>query len=101
MALSARPEVNADHSVSVLQCSEPFLLCRPLHLPVFLLACRIQNVEKRDLFVDDALLSVRVLDRWVILVDEMTLNELDGQCGLSDTTTTNDDELVLSQELGF
>lgn len=35
----------------------------------------------------------------VVLVHEMTLNQLDGQARFTNTTATNDDELVLSQEL--
>lgn len=70
-------------------------------LPVFLLASRIQYIEKRDLFIDYALLSVRVLDGRVVFVHEVTLDELDGQRRLSDTTATDDDELVFSQELSF
>jgi hypothetical protein len=39
------------------------------------------------------------LDCWIILVDEMALDQLDGQAGLADTSSTDDDELILSQEL--
>lgn len=35
----------------------------------------------------------------IVLVDEMTLDELDGQATLADTATAHDDELVLPQEL--
>jgi hypothetical protein len=42
----------------------------------------------------------RTFDCRVILVDEVALDQLDGQAGLADTTTADNDELVLSQELG-
>ena len=35
----------------------------------------------------------------VILVDEMTLDKLDGKARLSDTTTADDHQLVLSHKL--
>jgi hypothetical protein len=35
----------------------------------------------------------------IILIDEMALDELDGQAGFADTTAADDDELVFSQEL--
>lgn len=35
----------------------------------------------------------------VVLVDEMALDQLDRQARFTDTTTADDDELVLSQEL--
>lgn len=38
------------------------------------------------------------LNRRIVLVDEMALDELYGQAGLSDTTATHYNELVLSQE---
>jgi hypothetical protein len=41
----------------------------------------------------------RTFNCGIILVDEMALNQLDGQARFTDTTTANDDELVLSQEL--
>lgn len=41
----------------------------------------------------------RTFDCRVVLVDEMALDELDGQTRFTDTTTTNHDQLVLSQEL--
>ena len=41
----------------------------------------------------------RTLNCWVILVDEMALDQLDGKARFTDTTSTDDDELVLSEEL--
>lgn len=41
----------------------------------------------------------RTFDGRIILVHEMSLDQLDRQAGLSDTTSSNDDELILSQEL--
>jgi hypothetical protein len=34
-------------------------------------------------------------DCGIIFVDEVALDQLDGQAGFSDTTSTDDDELVL------
>jgi len=41
----------------------------------------------------------RTFNRWVVLVDEVALDELDGQARLADTTSADHDELVLAQEL--
>lgn len=38
-------------------------------------------------------------DRGVIFVHEVALYQLDGQAGLSDSSSPDDDELVFSQEL--
>ena len=35
----------------------------------------------------------------IVLVDEVALDQLDGQAGFTDTSATDDDELVLSQKL--
>jgi len=35
-------------------------------------------------------------DCWVIFIDEMTLYQLDSQAGLSNTTSTYNNELILS-----
>jgi hypothetical protein len=45
--------------------------------PVLLLASSVEDVEQRDLVVNDALLPVRVLDRRVVLVHKVRLDELD------------------------
>jgi len=71
------------------------------HGAVFFLSCSIEDVEKRYLVVDDTLLAVRVLDGWVVLIHEVALDELDGKCGLADTTTADHDELVLAKELSL
>lgn len=39
-------------------------------------------------------------DCGIVLVDEMALDQLNGQARFTDTTTANNDELVLSHELG-
>lgn len=39
------------------------------------------------------------LNRWVVLVDEMALDQLNRETRFSDTTSTNDHQLVFSQEL--
>lgn len=39
------------------------------------------------------------LDGWIILVDEVGLDELDGQARLSHASAANYDQLVLSEEL--
>jgi len=70
------------------------------HGAVLLLTGGVENIEKSDLVVNVALLAVRVFDRRVIFVDEMALDQLDRQARFTDTTTTDNDELVLSQELG-
>jgi hypothetical protein len=44
-------------------------------------------------------MTVLTLDSWVILVYEVTLDELDGQTRLSYTATADYHELVLSEEL--
>jgi len=65
------------------------------HGAVLLLAGGIEDVEEGGLTVDGDLLPVAVLDGGVVLVDEVVLDELDGQGGLADTTATNNDNLVL------
>ena len=41
----------------------------------------------------------QTFDSWIVLVDKDSLNELNGQAGLSDTTAADNNELVLAQEL--
>lgn len=43
--------------------------------------------------------GMRTFDCRVVLVDEMSLNELDGQAGLSDSTSSYDHQFILAQEL--
>lgn len=69
------------------------------HCSIFLLAGSVEDVEQRDLIIDDALLAVRVLDCWVVFVDEVTLNELNGEGRFTNTTTANNYQLVFPQEL--
>jgi len=47
----------------------------------------------------DVLRRLRTFDGRVVFVDEMALDELDGQATLSDTTTTDYHELVFPEEL--
>lgn len=69
------------------------------HGSVFLLTSGVEDVEQCDLFINDALLAVRVLDCWVVFVDEVTLNELNGEGRFTDTTTADNYQLVFPQEL--
>lgn len=89
------------------------------HGGVLFLSGGIEDIEQGDLFVNDTLLAVRVwgrtsaetdglwveifwqhtLDGRIILVDEMALNQLDRKTRFTDTTSTNDHQLVFSQEL--
>lgn len=69
------------------------------HGAIFLLASRVEDVEEGNLVVNDALLPVRILDGRVVLVDEVGLDELDSQSGLSNTSSTDHNQLVLPQEL--
>lgn len=69
------------------------------HSPVFLLTSRVEDVEQRDLIIDDALLAVRVLNCRVVFVDEMALNELDSEGRFTDTTPADNYQLILPQEL--
>jgi len=49
------------------------------HCSIFFLTCCVQNVQQSDLFVDQALLAIRVFDSRIILINEMTLNELNSK----------------------
>jgi len=69
------------------------------HRAIFLLTSRVENIEQCDLVVNHTLLSVGILDCGVILVYEMALDELNGERRLADTTTADDDELVLPEKL--
>jgi len=68
------------------------------HSTIFFLSSRIQHVEKGNLLINDALLSVRIFDGRVIFVNEMALNKLDSQSGFSDTTTAHNNKLVFTKE---
>ena len=65
------------------------------HRRVLLLPGGVEDVEQAGLIVDRHLLPVRVLDGRVVLVDEVVLDELDGERRLADATTPDDDQLVL------
>lgn len=52
-------------------------------------------------FVDNTLFSVAILDRRVVIGHEMGLNKLYSQRRFSDTTTSNDDQLILSFRVFF
>jgi len=64
------------------------------HSAVFLLTSSIEDIEEGGLTVDGDLLPVTVLDGRIVFIDEVILDELDSKSGLSDTTTTNNDNLV-------
>jgi len=66
------------------------------HSAILLLARSIQDVEKAGLVIDGNLLTVRILDGRVVLVDEMVLDQLDREGGLPDTTASNYYKLVFS-----
>lgn len=40
--------------------------------------------------------GVRTLDCWIVFIDEMALNQLDSEAGLSDATAADDHQLILS-----
>jgi hypothetical protein len=48
----------------------------------------------------DEVVGGRTFDGGVVLVDEVALDELDGQAGLADAAAADDNELVLAKELG-
>jgi hypothetical protein len=39
---------------------------------------------------------VRTLDCWIVFIDEVALDQLDGKAGLSDTAAADDHQFVLS-----
>jgi len=49
------------------------------HSSIFLLTSGIKDVKQCDLLVNDTLFAVRVLDCWIVFVDELALDELDGE----------------------
>lgn len=107
--LEALPARNAVHQQEAL--SRPHVLFT--HGRVLLLAGCIEDIQERVLGIDHAPLAVRIwwqlatgseewcrarahtFDCGIIFVDEVALDQLDGQAGFSDTTSTDDDELVL------
>jgi len=78
-----------------LSCSHILLA----HSAVLFLASSVQDVKQSNFVVNHALLAVRILNCRVIFIYEMALDELDCQSRLSNTTTADDYELVLPQEL--
>jgi len=83
------------HKQKALSCSHILLP----HGTVLFLSSSVQDVKQGHFVVNHALFAVRILDCRVILIYEMALDELDCQSGLSNTTTANDYEFVLPQEL--
>lgn len=90
------------------------------HRRVFFLTSGIEDIEQRYFFIDHALFAVGIcvgsvsswevdrgpgevrrctFDRGIIFIDEMTLYQLNRQARLSDSTTTNNNEFILSQKL--
>jgi len=70
------------------------------HGTIFFLSSSIKNIEKGYFVVNYALLAIRVFNGGIILIHEMTLDKLDSQSRLSNTTTTNNDEFIFPQKLG-
>jgi hypothetical protein len=85
------------------------------HGRILFLAGGIEDIEQRDLVVNDTLLSVgvcgrgsidaasrdwsgvrRTLDCWVVFIDEMALDQLDRKTRFTDTTTADNHQFVLS-----
>lgn len=50
---------------------------------VLLLSSSVEDIQKASLVVDGNLLAVAILDRGVVLVDEVVLDQLDSEGGLS------------------
>lgn len=88
------------------------------HGRVLFLAGGVENIEQRDLVVNDTLLSVRVCDKgsidaatrdgagvrrtldcWVVFIDEVTLDQLNRKTRFTDTTSADNHQFVLSQKL--
>lgn len=88
------------------------------HGRVLFLAGGVENIEQRDLVVNDTLLSVGVCDKgsidaanrdgigvrhtldcWVVFIDEMTLDQLNRKTRFTDTTSADNHQFVLSQKL--
>jgi len=69
------------------------------HGSVLFLTGRVEDVQKSDLFINNALLPIRVFNRRVILVYEVLLDELDRQGRFADATAADNDKLVLSEKL--
>ena len=61
-----------------------------------LFAQRVMSSGNGDTYdiVNLGVLSVGIFNGWIVLFDENILNELDGQSRFTDTTTTDDGELV-------
>uniref|UniRef100_A0A0V0J169 Uncharacterized protein n=1 Tax=Schistocephalus solidus TaxID=70667 RepID=A0A0V0J169_SCHSO len=66
------------------------------HCRKLLRARGVQNLQHALLAVDINLLSVAIFDRWIVLLNENILNELDREGTLADTSATKDDQLVLA-----
>lgn len=57
------------------------------------LAGGVEDVEDGYLFVDDELLAVRRLDRWIVVFDKVVRNQLNRERRLSHTSSTKDGDL--------
>jgi len=66
------------------------------HGAVFFLSSGIEDVEEAGLVVDGDLLSVGVLDGGIVLVNEMVLDELNGEGRLPDSSSSDNHEFVFS-----
>jgi len=64
------------------------------HSGKLLLSGCVENVQKTSLRINLNLLAVRILNCWIIFIHEVVVDQLNGQCGLANTATSNYDELV-------
>jgi len=69
------PRGNGVHEQEALACAHVLLP----HGPILFLSSSVENIQKRNLVVNNALLPVRVFNRRVVLVDEVALDELDSE----------------------
>jgi len=69
------------------------------HGAVLLLPGGVEDIQKTRFVVDGDLFSVRVFDGRVVFVDEMVLNQLDREGRFTDSSSTDDNELVFSCHL--
>ena len=57
----------------------------------YLLACCVEDVEEASLAIDHHLLPIAVLDRGIVLVHEVILDQLDSQSRLAHATSCKTD----------
>lgn len=59
-----------EHNLKALLCWDTKRQIETSNIPIFLLSCRVENVQKTRLTIDNNLFPVRVFDSWVVLIDE-------------------------------